>query len=199
VNKGKTIFAKIIRIISIPPIMIIALILLLYFLRPDIFRNASEAIILILLLGGMPILAYPTQKIIPPLRKKGRDCQRKLAFIFTLIGYAAALVWSIVVLLSDELLQVCLTYFMSVFILTFINKVLKTKASGHACSVFGPLIFTVYLIDWRFIFLNIVIAIIIFWSSLYLKRHTKKELFLGALSNLIAFALSCLPFLLFIK
>ena len=60
--------------------------------------------------------------------------QRKLAFIFSLIGYATALLWAILVHTSKELLMICATYFISVVILTFFNKVLKKRASGHACS-----------------------------------------------------------------
>ena len=183
-------FAKIIRIISVPPIMVTFLLVILNTARPDIFRNNVEVLISIILLGIVPVLAYPFQFLSSSLEDKGRIMQRKLAFIFSLIGYATALLWAILVHTSKELLMICSTYFISVVILTFFNKVLKKRASGHACSITGPLVFLIYLVDWKLIFPCIIIAMLIFWSSLYLQRHTKTDLFYGVLSSLLAFALS---------
>lgn len=183
-------FAKIIRIISVPPIMVTFLLFILNTARPDIFRNNVEVLISIILLGIVPVLAYPFQFLSSSLEDKGRIMQRKLAFIFSLIGYATALLWAILVHTSKELLMICSTYFISVVILTFFNKVLKKRASGHACSITGPLVFLIYLVDWKLIFPCIIIAMLIFWSSLYLQRHTKTDLFYGVLSSLLAFALS---------
>ena len=183
-------FAKIIRIISVPPIMVTFLLVILNTARPDIFRNNVEVLISIVLLGIVPVLAYPFQFLSSSLEDKGRIMQRKLAFIFSLIGYATALLWAILVHTSKELLMICSTYFISVVILTFFNKVLKKRASGHACSITGPLVFLIYLVDWKLIFPCIIIAMLIFWSSLYLQRHTKTDLFYGVLSTLLAFALS---------
>ena len=183
-------FAKIIRIISVPPIMVTFLLVILNIARPDIFRNNVEVLISIILLGIVPVLAYPFQFLSSSLEDKWRIMQRKLAFIFSLIGYATALLWAILVHTSKELLMICATYFISVVILTFFNKVLKKKASGHACSITGPLVFLVYLVDWKLIFPCLIIATLIFWSSLYLQRHTKTDLFYGVLSCLFAFALS---------
>lgn len=183
-------FAKIIRIISVPPIMVTFLLVILNTARPDIFRNNVEVLISIILLGIVPVLAYPFQFLSSSLEDKGRIMQRKLAFIFSLIGYATALLWAILVHTSKELLIICSTYFISVVILTFFNKVLKKRASGHACSITGPLVFLIYLVDWKLIFPCIIIAMLIFWSSLYLQRHTKTDLFYGVLSSLLAFALS---------
>lgn len=186
----KNIFAKIIRIISVPPVMITFLLVILNTTRPDIFRNNVEVLTSIILLGIVPVLAYPFQLLFSSLEDKGRIMQRKLAFIFSLIGYATALLWAILVHTSKELLMICATYFISVVILTFFNKVLKKRASGHACSITGPLVFLIYLVDWELIFPCIIIATLIFWSSLYLQRHTKTDLFYGVLSSLLAFALS---------
>lgn len=183
-------FAKTIRIISVPPIMVTFLLVILNTARPDIFRNNVEVLISIILLGIVPVLAYPFQFLSSSLEDKGRIMQRKLAFIFSLIGYATALLWAILVHTSKELLMICSTYFISVVILTFFNKVLKKRASGHACSITGPLVFLIYLVDWKLIFPCIIIAMLIFWSSLYLQRHTKTDLFYGVLSSLLAFALS---------
>ena len=57
--------AKAIRIVSVPPIMISMLILILAFNKNNIFRNSTEIIIMIVLLGLVPALAYVLSSIIP--------------------------------------------------------------------------------------------------------------------------------------
>ena len=71
--------------------MIMALILLLFAYMHDEFASTTECIILLLLLGIVPVLAYPYQKVSPKYKAGGRSAQRKLAFVFTLLGYTAAL------------------------------------------------------------------------------------------------------------
>lgn len=65
-------FAKIIRALSVPPIMVSVFIFILAFHTEDVFRNASEIVIMIVLLGIVPILAYVLSGIIPAVRKHGR-------------------------------------------------------------------------------------------------------------------------------
>jgi len=182
--------ATIVRYISIPPIMVSTLIVLLNIYRPDIFQYKLEIVISILSLGIIPLFAYPIQSVCPSLRSGGRVSQRKMAFIFSLIGYTFALIWALLTHVSNELLCICTTYFLSVIILTFINLVIKKRASGHACSVSGPLIFLTVFIDWRLLFPSLFIAFLIFWSSIYLKRHNKADLFGGVLANILAFFIS---------
>ena len=74
--------AKIIRIISIPPVMVSVMFIFLILFRYDIFNSPVDIVIDIAMLGVLPVLAYPISKLIPQLAEKGRDGQRKLAFIF---------------------------------------------------------------------------------------------------------------------
>ena len=78
-NKEKT--AKLIRIITVPPIIVTVLLLILYFNKREIFSKESDMIIMLIFLGIFPVLAYPRQKIIPKFRREGRNGQRKLAFV----------------------------------------------------------------------------------------------------------------------
>lgn len=188
--KANEIIAKILRIISVPPVMITALISILYFCRRDIFTDISEVFISIVLLGILPVLAYPLQPIIPKVKNAGRDGQRRLAFVFTFIGYLAELIYVSFSGAGKNLLLVSLTYFLSVAILTFCNKVIKIKASGHACSFTGPLVFLVYFIDPKLIFPCLLFAAAVIWSSVYLKRHTLPQLVCGAAVCLLSFAVS---------
>jgi hypothetical protein len=182
--------AKVIRMISVPPVLTTALIVILAFLKNEYFHNVAEVLFSIVFLGLLPILAYPFQKIIPKFRDKGRDGQRKLAFIFTLIGYSMSFVWAFFTKVNKELLLICSTYFLSVILLTICNKVIHFKASGHACSFTGPQIFLIYFIGWEVTLPCVAIAALIIWSSLLLKRHTKSELAGGITVCLVSFVIS---------
>lgn len=182
--------AKIIRVLSVPPIMVSMFILILAFNKSDIFRNPIEIIIMIVLLGFVPALAYVLSSIIPEVKAKGREGQRKLAFITNLLGYSMALLWAIMTNVRKELLLICLMYFLSVVLLSICNKGFHFRASGHASSFTGPLILMIYFFGWKVIIPSLIIAALIVWSSIYLKRHTIKELAGGILVNIIAFILS---------
>ena len=184
--------AKTIRVLSVPPVMVTALILILYRQDRLIFRNTSDVVMPIVFLGFVPILAYPLQHLIPALRQNGREAQRKLAFLLSMIGYTLALIWAVSHPVSSQMLLLCLTYFFSVVLLTLCNKALHVHASGHACSVTGPLLLLIYLVDWKLIFPCIASGLLIAWSSLYLKRHTAKELLTGSLVCLVSFAAALL-------
>lgn len=151
-------FAKFIRILSVPPVMITALVLIL-----AVFRD------------------------------QGRDGQRNLAFILNLAGYTAALCWAVIAQSTVQLLLICGTYFVSVLLLVICNKLLHFRASGHACSATGPLIFTVCFIGPVAWIPCILFAVLIAWSSVTLKRHTWKELIGGML---VCFLSLCLSYLI---
>ena len=182
--------AKIIRVLSVPPIMVSAFILILAFNKNCIFTRVSQIIIMILLLGIVPALAYVLSGLIPAFKIQGREGQRKLAFITTLIGYTIALLWAIITNVSQELMLICLMYFISVLLLTICNKGLHFRASGHASSFTGPLVLTIYFIGWKVIIPAIFIAILIVWSSVYLKRHTLQELTGGMIVSVVAFIIA---------
>lgn len=117
---------KFIRVVSIPPVMVTLL-----------FNDAAEAIVPIVLLGIVPVLAYPCQRFFPRFMDEGRDGQRKLAFIFSLVGYSAALVWALLARVGATLKLICLSYYFSAVILTILNKFMHIKASAHAAVLRG--------------------------------------------------------------
>ena len=190
INLIKERIAKIIRVLSVPPIMVSIFILILAFNKNNIFRNSEEIIIMIVFLGLVPALAYVLSGIIPAVRSKGREGQRKLAFVTNLVGYGIALLWAVLTNVSKELLLICLTYFLSVVFLAICNKGFRFRASGHASGFTGPLVLMIYFLDWKVIAPVLIIAALIVWASLYLKRHTIKELAGGILVNILAFIIS---------
>lgn len=179
--------AKMIRIVTTPPILITALILILSMSRDDIFQGMGEILMSILLLGMVPVLAYPLQRILPGWKEGGREGQRNLAFVLNLAGYMSALILGYLSGAGKNLKLIDITYFLSVVILTAFNKFIHIRASGHACGVTGPLLLLLYFTGWAALIPCLAMAAAIVWSSLELKRHTIQELAYGAGTCLIAF------------
>ena len=187
-------FSKIIRIITIPPVLVSALFIIIYFKRPDVITSLRDLLLSILFLGIIPFLAYPVVSLIPNV-KDIRGTQRKLAFVLNILGYILAFVYGFIFKVAIDLKLIYSTYLISVILLTFINLVLKTKASGHATSMAGPLYLLIYLKLYFFLVIFIVSYILVFISSILLKRHTVKEFMIGTLVPVVALMLSLLIFI----
>lgn len=181
--------AKIIRVVTVPPVLLTILILLLWIGREDIFHSGAEAWLSWLLLGGIPLLAYPLQPMLPGFRKQGREGQRRLAFLLNAVGYTSAMIIGYVMNLSKHLKLIFATYFLSLVILIICN-LLHIRASGHACGVSGPLVLLVYFIGWKALIPCLAVGAAVVWSSLTLKRHTGRDLLLGALACAAGFGLA---------
>lgn len=181
------------RIISVPPLMVLALLLILWF-HGGVFDTVSELVWGIVCLTVLPALAYPLSKQVPAWREAGRDKQRKLAFVFSIVGYTALMVYGFVGQVGTYAMLIFATYFFGLAVLVVINKVIKRKASGHACSITGPLVLLVYFIGWQALIPCAALFALIMWSSVVLKRHTPKEFALGALSCAIGFFISLVAF-----
>ena len=80
-------FAKAIRILTTAPVFALLLCTLLYFLMDGAFASLRHYLMAVFFLSILPVLAYPVSAIIPPLRRKGRDGQRNLAIVFSVVGY----------------------------------------------------------------------------------------------------------------
>ncbi|NLG03160.1 MAG: hypothetical protein GX567_04950 [Clostridia bacterium] len=195
--KNKQLVAKIIRTITVPPVMVLTMLIILWFQNNELFSRISDAVVAVCGLAIVPVLAYPLQKYIKSYKDMGREGQRKLAFLFSVIGYGLSLIYGLIAGVHSELLFIFFTYFLSVIFLVISNKLLHIKASGHACSITGPLVFLSYFLGVNAILPCLVIFSLICWSSLALKRHSKQELFFGALVCIIAFLLTLVGFLFF--
>lgn len=188
--------AKGIRIITAPPVLVTALLIILEFRRPEIFRDVPDYVISLLTLGLFPVLAYLVWAAVPKWRAQGRKSQRKLAFIGSLIGYALAFLYGEISKATPELKMLFRTYIIAVVLLTFVNKVLKVRASGHACSVVSPALFLAYYAGWRTLIISIAVVSASFWASLVLKRHKPTDLLWGSLVCITAFIAARLLYIL---
>jgi len=166
--------------------MVGTLILLLTNLRPDVITNTTESIMALICLALVPMLAYPISAIIPAFRQKGRDGQRNLAIILSAIGYTGGVVYGFVASANASLMLIFGTYFVSVVGLIILNKCFKIKASGHACSIAGPIGLVCYFLPVIFIPVSLLLYAVIFWASVYMGRHTAKEFICGSLVSPIS-------------
>lgn len=184
--------AKMIRVLTVPPVMVGTLIILLSVLRPDVITSPAESLLALLFLAIIPILAYPISALIPSLRAKGRNGQRELAFILSAAGYTGGVIYAMVAHVNISLAVIFWTYFVSVIFLTLLNKVIRVKASGHACSIAGPIGLVCYFLPPILIPVCLLLYGGIFWASVRMGRHTVREFLLGSLSSPLALVLVAL-------
>ena len=178
--------SKLIRAISIPPLVVTIFIIIL---RVNSLINNIDALFLFIFLALIQLTAYPLSYLIPKFREGGRETQRNLAFIIGLIGYTGGLVYALTSNINIKLEVLYITYFVSIIILFFINKVLKIRASGHMTSITGPLVGLLYFMGLITLIPSLIFYSHVFFSSLYLKRHTILEMIIGSFVTIGSFLL----------
>ena len=189
--------AKVIRVVTIPPVLVLALLSILLLDFNQFYNNVFDYVLAVVFLMIIPALAYPVQMVLPSWKAKGRSGQRKLAFIFSVCGYSIGLALAACLNVPHKLVSIFIGYFSSVMLLTLFNKVLKIHASGHAAGITGPLLyFGVFSRVWL-VPLATILYLAIIWSSIKIKRHTVTEFLLGTLCSILAFIIS-MAFLFFI-
>jgi len=188
--------AKAVRVVTIPPLMVTAVLLILWFFVEGVYRGAGDLAAAIAALGLFPVLAYPVSIIIPSIRKGGRKSQRRLAMIFSVIGYVGGMIYAFAAKVQKPLMLIFVSYMLSLIVLVVFNWVIRLRASGHACSMAGPLVLLVYFLGWQYVFLCAALMALVFWSSLTLKRHKLSELIIGVVCTLVGFGSSLLIIML---
>ena len=169
----------VIRILSVPPVLAAALVTVLALLRRDVVAGWADVTLSVLLLSLLPAAAYPLSEWIPALRRRGREGQRDLAFVLSLLGYAGAWLRGLLGRVNGALCLICTVYFFSVLLLLVCNKALGMRASGHACGVTGPILVACAFFGGWGALVGLPLYAAVFWASLRSGRHTARELLLG--------------------
>lgn len=185
----KEMVSKIIRILTVPPILALLVFTYLLICVPGIFLHITDYIMAVSFISIFPSLAYILQV---PLKKwfPGRDGQRTLAMILSVAGYICGLSTSLLLHQSPQLIFIYLTYFICGLIILVSSKVFHFKLSGHAVGAAGPVAILIMFRQWIFL-IGIPILICVFLSSYRLKRHTLAQIISGIiLPFVIGFALS---------
>lgn len=188
---------KLIRILSVPPVMAGIMVFLLY--KNLYATTAKEILTLIISLCVMPVMAYPVSYIVPQLRKKGRNTQRNLAFIFTVAGYLCGFAYLFISYIKNDnagkfAVYIQSVYLLSVIILIIFNGLIKLRASGHACSVTGPLVMSAICYGIYGIIAGVAIYMLVLIASVRIKRHSVKEFLLGTFSCVLAYIIGFVLF-----
>ncbi len=169
---------KIIRVATVPPIMASALFIILGAYRT---LGLVDTLLGILFLGILPILSYPLQRFIPYYKDKGREGQRNLAIIFSVVGY---ILGCVLALIFDAPLNtvvfIYLDYLISGVLIAVFNKLFHLKASGHACGIVGPVAMLIYWGLYIPAAVGAVLTVFVFMSSIKMKRHTFLQLLGGS-------------------
>lgn len=168
--------AKIIRILTIPPVMAVALLVTLR-LTAGAFPGATLWIVMGCL-AVLPCLAYPVCALIPALKKRGRAMERAVAVVFSLVGYLGACACCLAAGLTGIDRTVCLIYLFSGLAIALGQKLTGMHVSGHACGMSGPIAAATYFLHPAFA-LGYLLLLPVVISSLALKRHTGWELAVG--------------------
>jgi hypothetical protein len=177
--------ARVISYVTVVPVVAFFIILLSFFYNRECFIGTGWIIYSIIFLTILPLLAYPLHRIIPASKKQGREGERKLAFILAVISYVLGTIITFLFNAPMIIKKIFMAYLLSGLFLSFFNKGLKIKASGHACGISGPITLLVNIIGFNMLWLYLLMPIV-FWSRINLGRHTLKELFIGTFVGIVS-------------
>ena len=138
-------FFKFIRVITVAPVIAAVTVTLLYFFGNGIFKDTFHYIAALVTLTFFPLLAYPLSLIKPSETRRG--FQRSAAIVFSVAGYIAGLVFSLVSGAPAGEKTVYFTYLLSGIIIALTSFVFKYKSSGHTCGIADPVALLVYYIN----------------------------------------------------
>lgn len=185
--------AKGIRVITVPPVLVSAMLLILHRAYGEEFASVPMLLCAIFFLALIPVLAYPiasfqhkqreSQEMFPTLR----DTQRHRAFLLTIVGYCVGFIAGWLGHCTTMMMGIFTGYLIGVVILTVLNRCFHIKASGHACSCVIAYLFLWYWLGCGALLIYIPLYIGEFWASVFLKRHTLKEFIWGTGAAVLAF------------
>jgi hypothetical protein len=173
--------AKAIRIATLAPILAGAMLIDLQIVQPEVFPHWGYFVYTFFFLAVLPVLAYPVQKVLPRFSEKGREGQRHLAMIFAFCGYVLDVVVNRIADAPNGLLYIGLLYLISGALVLASNQLLHLRASGHAAGVTAAALVLITLKETCGVFIGISILILVYLSSIRIKRHTFAQLLGGTL------------------
>ena len=181
--------AKLVRTLTLAPIMAAVTLTILYVCTTDVFQSVLEYMGAIAFLVILPILAYPLQPFIPSYKEKGREGQRQLAIVMAVLGYIGGIIVAVSTSIPEKQKIIYFMYFFSGILIMVFNKVIKVRASGHACGVVGPVAILTYCMGPLALF-GLIVLVVVYWASLKMERHTISQLFWGSAIPVVALLIS---------
>lgn len=153
-----------------------------------------DALLGVFFIGILPVLSYPLQRFIPGFKGKGRDGQRSLAMVFSVAGYVIGCILAWIFNAPYTVILIYLDYLLSGILIAVFNKLFHLKASGHACGIVGPIAMLVYFGLFIPAAIGALLTVLVFISSIKMKRHTFLQLVGGSAITVSALLLLLIPF-----
>lgn len=168
--------ANIIGVATTPPMTALVAAVAIHLRKPRAFGDGVFWFLLtILLLAVIPCLSYVVALLVPSIRRMGRQGQRRLAFVVSVISYIAGTIVCLVGKAPRIVLGFFLSYLAAGSVLSLINGALDFKASGHACGCSGSLTLVTTVLGTTMAWAWIVLPAV-FWARIRAKRHSMAEL-----------------------
>lgn len=180
--------AKIMRIITVAPVMAGVMLSVLFLWNSDLLGGWVGYLCGLAFLTLLPLLAYPLQPHIKAFQARGREGQRSLAMLFAVGGYLLGCLTTLFLRAPRSLWIIYLEYLLSGLLILLFNKAFGLKASGHACGVAGPVALLVYF-GVPALIAGLALLVLVYASSLRMKRHTPGQLAGGTLIPLASLGL----------
>ncbi|MEG1500043.1 MAG: hypothetical protein RR400_03155, partial [Clostridia bacterium] len=121
--------SKIIRMITVSPVMATIMLFVVNFSLPGSFKNITHFIVILLCLVVFPVLAYPVSFMIPKIKAMGRNGQRGLAIAFSIVGYVFGGIFAIATSAPSLEIVIYLTYFITALTLGALTLFAHKKVS----------------------------------------------------------------------
>ncbi len=183
---------KFTRIITIPAIVSGLTVLVLY-LFVDNAMSTADFIVSEVCLLLIPALAYPIREIFH-IGKDRREGQRSTAMVFSAASYVGGLIWALITNSSPVTKVLFFSYVISVAVLIILNKLIRFKASGHACSTTAPTVILAWQLNAYMLIPCALLISAVYRSSIKLKQHTLPQLLTGSAISVCAGFLGILVF-----
>jgi len=181
-------FYKIVRRITLAPVLAAFSIVMIALFCPYVFPSVWHFAYMLAYLGFLPLLAYPLQSVTPHFKDKGRDGQRTLAMLFAVAGYIFCLVTNIFASASRGMWIICLEYLLSGILILVFNKGLHIKLSAHGCGSAGPIFLLLYFGVYGAAALMTVLTVFAYVASVKAKHHTVSQLIGGSVVSVALLA-----------
>ncbi len=152
---------------------------------PGVFPTAGHYIAMMLLLGILPLMAYPLQPVIPHFKDKGRSGQRTLAMLFAVAGYLLSVGTNFILSATPAMWLITLEYLVSGLLILVFNKGLHIKLSAHGCGSAGPVVLLLYFGLPIPAVLMAVLTVFAYVSSVRAGHHTMPQLIGGSAVSIL--------------
>ncbi len=181
-NDMKKVLSKLIRVLTVAPVMALLTLVTLYACDRTAFDSRFVLFLFaVCFLTVLPLLAYPLQGVIPGFRGKGREGQRNLAMLFANGGYILGCITNLFTDAPSTLWMIYLEYLFSGMLILIFNKVFHLRASAHACGVIGPAVMLFSFGIHAALPVGIVLWLGALLASLQMKRHTLAQFIGGSI------------------